>query len=48
MLAYNVMPRPHVGGAYLFEIGAKIPPVTFPNETTPFDFLRAYCSIRMP
>jgi hypothetical protein len=46
-LSYVVLPRPHVGGAFLFEIGAAIPAVTQPDGTV-FDHMRAYCSIRMP
>jgi hypothetical protein len=46
-LSYVVLPRPHVGGAFLFEIGAGIPAVTQPDGTV-FDHMRAYCSIRMP
>jgi len=46
-ISYIVLPRPHVGGQFLFELGADIPPVTFPDGAT-FDNLRAYCSIRMP
>ena len=45
-LSYIVLPRPHVGGAFLFELGASIAPVTL--DGTSFDHLRAYCSIRMP
>ncbi len=48
-ISYIVLPRPHVGGAFLFELGADIPPVTFPDEgAQSYDNLRAYCSIRMP
>jgi hypothetical protein len=48
-VAYVVLPRPHVGGAFLFEIGADIPPATFPDTgTRTFPTVRAYCSIRMP
>jgi hypothetical protein len=48
-ISYIVLPRPHVGGAFLFELGADIPPATFPAEgTQSYDNLRAYCSIRMP
>ncbi|HEX2690893.1 MAG TPA: hypothetical protein VHN14_29975 [Kofleriaceae bacterium] len=46
-ISYIVLPRPHVGGAFLFELGADIPPVTLADGTT-YDNLRAYCSIRMP
>jgi hypothetical protein len=46
-ISYVVLPRPHVGGEFLFELGADIPPVTFPDGTT-FDNLRGYCSIRNP
>ncbi|HEY6176528.1 MAG TPA: hypothetical protein VIX73_18860 [Kofleriaceae bacterium] len=46
-LSYVVLPRPHVGGAFLFEIGAGIPAVTA-SDGTVFDHMRAYCSIRMP
>jgi len=46
-LSYVVLPRPHVGGAFLFELGAPIPSVTMADGKT-FDHLRAYCSIRMP
>ena len=46
-LTYVVLPRPHVGGAFLFEIGAGIPAVTQPDGTV-FDHMRAYCSIRNP
>jgi len=45
-LSYIVLPRPHVGGAFLFELGASIAPVTLDGAS--FDHLRAYCSIRMP
>jgi len=45
-ISYVVLPRPHVGEPFLFELGADIPPVTFPDGS--FDNLRAYCSIRMP
>jgi hypothetical protein len=48
-ISYIVLPRPHVGGAFLFELGADIPPVSFPNEgPQQYDNLRACCSIRMP
>jgi hypothetical protein len=48
-LAYIVLPRPHVGGAFLFELGAQIPATTFEDTgAASFDTLRAYCSIRMP
>ena len=48
-LSYIVLPRPHVGGEFLFELGARISPVSFPAEgTQQYDNLRAYCSIRMP
>lgn len=48
-ISYIVLPRPHVGGAFLFELGADIPPVSFPAEgPQQYDNLRAYCSIRMP
>lgn len=48
-LSYVVLPRPHVGGAFLFELGAQIPAVTFPETgDQAFDAMRAYCSIRMP
>src|SRR5262245_34155254 len=47
-LSYIVLPRPHVGGAFLFELGTPIPTVTFPDTGESFNFLRAYCSIRMP
>jgi hypothetical protein len=48
-LSYIVLPRPHVGGAFLFELGASIPPVSFADTgEIAFDNLRAYCSIRMP
>lgn len=46
-LSYVVLPRPHVGGAFLFELGATIAPVTLADGTS-YDHLRAYCSIRMP
>lgn len=46
-IAYTVLPRPHVGGAFLFEIGAGIPAVTGADGTS-FDHMRAYCSIRVP
>jgi len=46
-LSYIVLPRPHVGGAFLFELGAGIAPVTLADGTS-YDHLRAYCSIRMP
>jgi hypothetical protein len=46
-LSYIVLPRPHVGGAFLFELGASIPSVTL-SDGTAYDHLRAYCSIRMP
>jgi hypothetical protein len=44
--SYVVLPSPHVGGAYLFELGTHIPAVTAGGGT--FDYLRAYCSIRNP
>ncbi len=48
-ISYIVLPRPHVGGAFLFELGAEIPATTFPDEgPQAFDHMRAYCSIRMP
>jgi len=48
-ISYIVLPRPHVGGAFLFELGADISPVSFPAEgPQQYDNLRAYCSIRMP
>jgi len=48
-ISYIVLPRPHVGGAFLFELGADIAPVTFPDTgAQAFDNLRAYCSIRNP
>ena len=49
--SYVVLPSPHVGGAYLFELGAHIPAVTLPVDgggMQAFDYLRAYCSIRNP
>jgi hypothetical protein len=46
-LSYIVLPRPHVGGAFLFELGAGIPAVTLSDGNT-YDHLRTYCSIRMP
>ena len=46
-LSYIVLPRPHVGGAFLFELGAGIPSVTL-SDGQAYDHLRAYCSIRMP
>jgi hypothetical protein len=45
-VSYVVLPRPHVGGAFLFELGGVIAPVTF--DATTYDHLRAYCSIRVP
>ncbi len=45
-LSYVVLPRPHVGGAFLFELGAQIPATTLDGQS--FDTLRAYCSIRNP
>jgi hypothetical protein len=45
-ISYIVLPRPHVGGAFLFELGAPIAPATF--DATTYDHMRAYCSIRMP
>jgi hypothetical protein len=48
-ISYIVLPRPHVGGAFLFELGADIAPVSFPDTGEQmFDNLRAYCSIRNP
>jgi hypothetical protein len=48
-ISYIVLPRPHVGGAFLFELGAEIPPATFADTgEQAFDNLRAYCSIRLP
>jgi hypothetical protein len=48
-ISYAVLPAPHVGGAFLFEIGADIPAVTFADTgTQSFDNLRAYCSIHNP
>lgn len=46
-LSYVVLPRPHVGGAFLFELGASIPSVML-SDGQAYDHLRAYCSIRMP
>ncbi len=46
-IAYTVLPRPIVGGAFLFELGAPIAAVTGADGTT-FDHVRAYCSIRNP
>ena len=44
-VAYTVLPTPHTGGDYLFEIGNKIDPITPPGATQAFDFMRAYCSL---
>jgi hypothetical protein len=49
VLGYTVLPKPRLGGDYLFELGARIAPVTLPvpsliaDET--FDFLRSYCTL---
>jgi len=48
LLGYVVLPRPHVGGAYLFELGVAIPSIDMADGTGSFDNLRAYCSIRNP
>jgi len=44
-VAYNVLPTPHTGGDYLFELGSKIDPITPDGATQSFDFMRAYCSL---
>jgi hypothetical protein len=46
-ISYIVLPRPHVGGEFLFELGAGIPKVTLADGQT-YENLRAYCSIRNP
>jgi hypothetical protein len=46
-LSYIILPRPHVGGEFLFELGAGIAPVTLADGNS-YDHLRAYCSIRNP
>ena len=42
-LDYLVLPAPALGGAYLFEQGTRITPVTVGG--TSFDHLRKYCSL---
>jgi hypothetical protein len=44
-VAYVVLPSPHLGGDFLFEVGGKIDPVTPAGAAQPFDFMRAYCSL---
>jgi hypothetical protein len=44
-VAYTVLPTPHTGGDYLFEIGSKIAPITPAGAAQSFDFMRAYCSL---
>jgi hypothetical protein len=50
-LAYSVLPAPRLGGDFLFEMGARIAPVTLPvpSLTTDqqFDYLRSYCSLTL-
>jgi hypothetical protein len=48
-VAYNVLPSPQKGGAYLFELGGRIDPTTAIGDdgsSHSFDFLRGYCSLR--
>jgi hypothetical protein len=46
-VAYSVLPPPTLGGAYLFEMGARIAPVSIltPTGYQQFDNLRSYCSL---
>ena len=44
-VAYSVLPTPHTGGDYLFELGSKIAPITPDGATQSYDFMRAYCSL---
>jgi hypothetical protein len=48
-IAYSVLPAPRLGGAFLFELGARIAPVTLPvpalTTDEQFDFMRSYCSL---
>ena len=44
-VAYVVLPSPHLGGDFLFELGGKIDPVTPAGSTVAFDFMRGFCSL---
>jgi hypothetical protein len=46
-VAYVVLPSPHLGGQFLFEVGGKIDPVTPAGATQAFDFMRGYCSLQL-
>jgi hypothetical protein len=48
-IAYTVLPSPRTGGAYLFELGGRIAPVSRTGDdgiVHAFDHLRAYCSYK--
>ncbi len=56
-VSYSVLPKPRLGGDFLFELGARIEPITIPTAgvtavvtTTEeqFDFVRSYCSLYLP
>jgi hypothetical protein len=42
-LSYTVLPTPALGGAWLFETGTQITPVTINGVT--YNYVRAYCSL---
>lgn len=42
-LSYTVLPPPALGGAWLFETGTQITPVTINGVT--YNYVRAYCSL---
>ena len=42
-LSYTVLPTPALGGAWLFETGTQITPVTINSVT--YNYVRAYCSL---
>jgi hypothetical protein len=44
-IAYLVVPSPHLGGDFLYELGGKIDPVTPTGATQAFDFMRGYCAL---
>ena len=46
-VAYVVLPSPHLGGQFLFELGGKIDPVTPAGATQAFDFMRGYCALQL-